>query len=71
MSRRVTDWFDKDYYGRSSSRNPAGPDSGQYRVLRGGSWRNGPVNLRAAFRGFNLPEYRFTRFGCRCARGLP
>ena len=33
------DWYDKDYYSsQSSQQNPKGPDSGTYRVLRGGSW---------------------------------
>lgn len=32
------DWFDNDYYASSPSVNPSGPDSGTYRVQRGGSW---------------------------------
>lgn len=32
------DWFDNDYYDSSPSVNPSGPDSGTYRVQRGGSW---------------------------------
>jgi formylglycine-generating enzyme required for sulfatase activity len=35
----VADWLDRDYYGRSPRENPQGPDSGTYRVVRGGSWR--------------------------------
>jgi formylglycine-generating enzyme required for sulfatase activity len=31
------DWYDKDYYQASPSRNPAGPTSRPSRVLRGGS----------------------------------
>jgi formylglycine-generating enzyme required for sulfatase activity len=34
----VADWYDSGYYARSPERNPTGPDSGKYRVLRGGSW---------------------------------
>ncbi len=33
-----SDWYDKDYYRNSPSRNPKGPTNGRYRVLRGGSW---------------------------------
>jgi len=33
----VWDWFDRDYYQVSPSRNPQGPESGDARVLRGGS----------------------------------
>ena len=30
----VADWHDKNYYRNSPSKNPQGPDSGKYRVLR-------------------------------------
>lgn len=33
------DWYDKDYYKISPSKNPKGPESGEYRVKRGGSWQ--------------------------------
>lgn len=32
----TADWYDEQYYGKSRERNPKGPSSGQYRVLRGG-----------------------------------
>ncbi|MDQ0644210.1 formylglycine-generating enzyme family protein [Microbacterium murale] len=32
------DWFDPNYYGRSPAASPTGPDRGQARVLRGGSY---------------------------------
>ena len=32
------DWYKDDYYKHSPRENPTGPDSGGYRVLRGGSW---------------------------------
>jgi formylglycine-generating enzyme required for sulfatase activity len=32
------DWYESDYYAQSPKENPAGPESGSYRVLRGGSW---------------------------------
>jgi formylglycine-generating enzyme required for sulfatase activity len=50
----VNDWYDSGYYGRSPARNPPGPDTGQRRVIRGGSWNDGdwrPQQLRAAYRG--------------------
>ena len=34
----VADWYSNTYYQNSPSANPPGPDSGLYRVLRGGSW---------------------------------
>lgn len=32
------DWFDRDYYRRSPSRDPQGPASGYFKVVRGGDW---------------------------------
>ena len=32
----VQDWYDGGYYERSPERNPAGPEQGQFKVLRGG-----------------------------------
>ena len=34
----VADWYDGDYYQTSPEKNPQGPSSGEYMVLRGGSW---------------------------------
>lgn len=33
-----SDWFDRDYYSRSPSRDPQGPKSGYFKVVRGGDW---------------------------------
>ena len=33
-----SDWYDEDYYSNSPLRNPQGPSTGEWRVLRGGSW---------------------------------
>jgi iron(II)-dependent oxidoreductase len=67
----VADWYDANYYLRSPERNPRGPDSGQYRVLRGGSWYSLPISLRAASRNNSTPDARHSVIGFRCARGLP
>ena len=32
------DWYDKDYYAKSPTDDPAGPPGGSNRVIRGGSW---------------------------------
>ena len=34
----LADWYQADYYAFSPLRNPKGPESGIFRVLRGGSW---------------------------------
>ncbi len=33
-----SDWYSDEYYGESPKKNPKGPVTGQYHVLRGGSW---------------------------------
>jgi iron(II)-dependent oxidoreductase len=65
----VADWYEAAYYRRSPERNPKGPDSGQYRVVRGGSWGYVPALLRASNRVSNSPGNRGSSFGFRCARG--
>ena len=53
-----SDWFGKEYYKKSSAKNPKGPSSGPYRVFRGGSWSMSPKFCRASFRGRNHPYFR-------------
>ena len=44
------DWYDARYYLSSPLENPAGPEAGTYKVLRGGSWADGAEELRSAYR---------------------
>jgi formylglycine-generating enzyme required for sulfatase activity len=64
----VSDWYAPDYYSQSPRYNPPGPDSGQERVLRGGSWDNVPHLLRGANRAWRGPDYRSYSVGFRCVR---
>jgi sulfatase modifying factor 1 len=68
VSEWTADWYDEDYYRNSPERNPTGPFSGKYKVLRGGSWHNGPLSVRAAYRRNSQPGYRYDHFGYRCAK---
>src|SRR4051812_27494014 len=34
----TADWYDREHYRESPSHDPRGPDGGQEKVLRGGSW---------------------------------
>ena len=40
------------------------------RVLRGGSWSDGPRIVRSADRSWNTPDYRINNIGFRLARTL-
>ena len=47
----VADWYSPDYYGLGEAQNPRGPQAGNLRVVRGGSWVNDDVSmLRCAYR---------------------
>ncbi len=62
------DWYGADYYAASPADDPTGPDSGNVRVLRGGSWYFGPNFARSAIRGWNSPYLRVISAGFRVAR---
>ncbi len=64
----VADWYDTNYYKDSPRKNPRGPSSGEYRVIRGGSWFYATWGLRAASRLFVRPSVRLNDFGFRCAQ---
>ncbi len=62
----VTDWYNFYYYAKSPQLNPQGPNSGEYRVLRGGAWSGLATNARACFRAWFKPEQGDRAVGFRC-----
>jgi formylglycine-generating enzyme required for sulfatase activity len=62
----VADWYSDNYYTRSTIRNPQGPESGQYKVLRGGSWVSHEWYIRASNRARYEPEGTDDNDGFRC-----
>jgi formylglycine-generating enzyme required for sulfatase activity len=62
----VNDWYDAKYYQSSPSQDPAGPASGQFRVVRGGSWGFTPSYVRVSFRVGLYPANGYLNFGFRC-----
>jgi len=67
----VDDWYHKNYYAKGTKINPRGPTTGEFKVVRGGSWVNFGDSLRSAFRRWSLPDVRFNDTGFRCARDEP
>ncbi|MEW5940664.1 MAG: formylglycine-generating enzyme family protein, partial [Chloroflexota bacterium] len=68
----VADWYQDTYYQNSPFDNPLGPSSGQYRVLRGGSWD--PLyakTVRTTNRGSGVPTDTYRYVGFRCTRSFP
>ena len=67
----VADWYDSEYYERSPAENPTGPETGEYRVVRGGSWINYNRSVRSAFRSWYLPSNSIYNNGFRCVAVTP
>ena len=66
---RCWDWYDEFYYSREDvGADPAGPDSGMYRIMRGGSWDYSRINCRTTIRGMNRPNDAVGDIGFRVAR---
>jgi formylglycine-generating enzyme required for sulfatase activity len=62
-----SDWYQADYYGASPERNPAGPERGERRSSRGGSWRHHIKVSRCAARSSIPPEFQYADYGFRVA----
>jgi formylglycine-generating enzyme required for sulfatase activity len=63
----VADWYSETYYAHSPASNPLGPNSGQERVLRGGSWLDNSILVRSSSRDHGSPEDACVNCGFRCA----
>jgi formylglycine-generating enzyme required for sulfatase activity len=66
------DWYQDlyDSYSASAQTNPTGPNTGSYRVIRGGSWYDGPKSARVAYRSGYRPSVRRRDIGFRLARTI-
>ena len=70
MSGNLWEWVEDDYFG-SYSEGPTdgsawiGQPRGQYRVVRGGSWRYNMRYCRSAFRSRDNPDNRYYTTGFR------
>lgn len=60
------DWYAKHTYARSDATDPAGPSSGDSRVLRGGAWGDDSGYLRCTYRNCNGPDGANDGIGFRC-----
>jgi formylglycine-generating enzyme required for sulfatase activity len=61
------DWYEINYYKRSPTKNPLGPESSskKVRVQRGGCWDYDAGYLHCAFRGKGTPHLCFNIVGFR------
>jgi formylglycine-generating enzyme required for sulfatase activity len=60
-----SDWYDPDYYARSTKVDPEGPATGAGPVIRGGNWSTGPERLHITARGHAGVNDRHSRIGFR------
>lgn len=60
------DWYDEDYYAQSPGTSPLGPENGELRVVRGGSYEDGVEALRSAERLPLDPDKAYNNVGFRC-----
>jgi len=64
----VQDWYAVNYYDVSPGQDPQGPEQGQFKVLRGGSWSDLPKYLLTYGRFKLPPDTRNSYTGFRCAK---
>ncbi len=64
----TSDWYGKHYYEESPKRNPKGPESGEERVIRGGSWYSSTRHLQTVTRYWSEPNIRNSNIGFRCVK---
>jgi len=66
VSEWCNDWYDENYYSQSPESNPRGPEKGEYKVVRGGCYRDGrTLCAYRSMRNFKIPS---SSIGFRCVR---
>jgi formylglycine-generating enzyme len=71
VSEWTADWYDENFFAKNTYQNPVNLNGSNYRVLRGGSWRNAdPKYFRSSNRNKDYPKFRNVLYGFRCAKDL-
>ncbi len=68
VSEWVHDWHSPEYYLFAPKKNPRGPEKGQYKIIRGGNWRNQADDVSLTYRNATAPNVRNDTVGFRCAK---
>ncbi len=67
----VADWYHPEYFETNAQKefveNPVGPFTGQFIIIRGGSFTDDPFFLRSASRYWYPPNIKSRDIGFRCA----
>jgi formylglycine-generating enzyme required for sulfatase activity len=64
----VSDSYSQVYYSASPEDNPQGPQSGAFKVKRGGAWGSRAMAFQTDYRDAFDPKYHGDDMGFRCAR---
>lgn len=67
----VSDWYAEDFYSDAIYTNPVGPESGDDKVVRGGSWFDTGNFTSTVIRFPSPPTNADKTIGFRCAMALP
>ncbi|MEZ5400642.1 MAG: SUMF1/EgtB/PvdO family nonheme iron enzyme [Bryobacteraceae bacterium] len=68
VSEWCNDWFAREYYRSSPAANPKGPESGTYKVIRGGAWSDSGPRVTVFFRNWVRTNQKTPNLGFRCAK---
>ena len=66
----VSDWYDSGYYSTAQAQDPSGPETGETKVLRGGSYYHDYKLARNSCRGHYYPEIKSYAMGLRCVKDV-
>lgn len=66
-----SDIYGYGFYAASPDSNPAGPEAGKFRVIRGGGWHTGPGCSTVVFRNGLRSNWKDFAVGIRCAKDYP
>jgi iron(II)-dependent oxidoreductase len=64
----TSDYYSDEYYKNSPVENPRGPQSGRFRVIRGGSWHSGAMCVQTYYRNGLPASWVDFAVGFRCVR---
>jgi formylglycine-generating enzyme len=64
----VFDKYQRSFYDDSATNDPIGPLVSQFRVIRGGDWKQKPFNIRSSMRDKDTPGSKNSYLGLRILR---
>jgi formylglycine-generating enzyme required for sulfatase activity len=66
----VSDFYASDYYTSGCTKNPQGPETGRFNVIRGGGWHSGPYCNRVYYRNALPSNWVDFNVGFRCVKDV-